>query len=852
MGHHLTFARRAIAALVALTAVCGPLVLPATPVSADTATTFHALTPARLQDTRSGPGYVTVDGLAAGGGALGPGQTIELAVRGRGGVPLHGTGSVALNLTATDATATTYVTAFPGGATRPTASTLNVGPGDTVANSTIVRLGPDGTISLYNHAGDVHLVVDVLAWVPTGAAFTGLTPARLLDTRAGDGVSTVDGEQLGAGPRPAGSSLVLPVAGRGGVPASGAGSVALNVTVTEPTASTYVTVHPSSTPRPNASNLNTTAGRTVASMVVVPLGVDGAVDLFQFAGSAHLIVDVLGWFPVSLVSGATSFTGVTPARLADTRTGPGIETVDGLVVGGGAVAGGSTLDIPVVARGGLPASGVGSIVLNVTVTEPTAGTYVTVFPTGATRPTASNVNAVAGRTVSNTVIVPIGADGSVSLFQFAGSAHLVVDVLGWFPPSIELPVGVTQLISAKPDGFSSQTNWATEGSLTSDGRLVVFGSWASDLVVGDLNGHQDVFLRDRVTGVTELVSVSGAETQGDGASFTGVVSGDGRFVAFYSAATNLVAGDTNGQADIFVRDRQAGTTTRVSVATGGAQALGGPANQPFISEDGRYVAFVSLATNLVAGDTNAVYDVFRHDRETGTTIRVSVSDAEAQMASSGAFVPTMTADGRFVTFTSASANLVVGDGNGDSDVFVRDVVAGTTSRVSVSSSGGDADGYGSFGHIAADGRYVAFLSDAGNLVAGDTNGVDDVFVRDLQTGTTERVSVSLDELQSFGATFVWEPKITPDGRFVVFSSDAADLVDDDVVGTRDGFVRDRSTGITFRVSIATDGSRGAGNGRVAAISDDGSVVVVKADANLTLTSTDTNAHEDVYVRVLTY
>ena len=814
----------------------------ATPAHAATATTFHALTPARLQDTRSGPPYTTVDALGAGGGPVGPAQTIELAVRGRGGVPAHGAGSVALNITATDATSATFVTVFPGGGARPNASTINVVPGRTVANSTIVRLGPDGTVSLYNHLGDVHLVIDVLAWVPVGPAFTGVDPARLLDTRTGAGTATVDGLFVGGGARSAGSTLDLAILGRGGVPAAGVGSVALNVTVTEPDAATFVTVHPAGTSRPTASNLNAAAGATAAAMAIVPVGSTGAVSLFQFAGNAHVVVDVLGWFPTS-----ASFTGVVPARLADTRSGAGISTVDGSVVGGGAVAAAGTLDVPVLGRGSVPSSGVGAVVLNVTITEPEVATYVTVHPAATSRPIASNLNAVPGDTVANTVIVPVGAGGSVSLFQFAGSAHLVVDVLGWFPPSIDLPPGVTSLVSATASGRSSTTGWAEGGEVSADGRFVAFDAEANDLVSGDSNGVIDAFVRDRVTGVTERVNVSSAGAQAiGGASFGPALSSDGRFVTFTSSATNLVAGDSNGMDDVFVRDRQTGVTERVSVATGGAQGSNGVANQARISDDGRYVVFSSSMTNLVPGDTNGQYDVFRRDRQTGTTVRVSVGQAGTQMLGAGAFQPSISADGRRVTFTSAASNLVDGDSNAVSDVFLRDLTAVTTTRMSVSPVGASGVGASWFGAISADGRTVAFLSAAANLVAGDTNGVEDVFVRDLVAGATTRVSVSSDGAQS-QSTFVWQPTVSADGRFVAFSSDGADLVDDDTNGATDAFVRDRVRSVTYRVSVTTDGAQVAGASGVGDMSGDGRVVTFLSE--VPVTNVDGNVVDDVWVRV---
>src|SRR5216117_509323 len=254
---------------------------------------------------------------------------------------------------------------------------------------------------------------------------------------------------------------------------------------------------------------------------------------------------------------------------------------------------------------------------------------------------------------------------------------------------------------------------------------------------------------------TERVSVaSGGTTEGNDTSLGSALSADGRFVAFDSAATDLVAGDTNGVSDVFVHDRQTGTTERVSVASDGAQGNGRSglvtfAFPPALSADGRFVAFVSFATNLVAGDTNGATDVFVHDRQTGTTERVSVASdgTESNAASLGS---ALSADGRFVAFQSDATNLVAGDTNGATDVFVHDRQTGMTERVSVASGGTEGNGFSAGLALSADGRFVAFHSTATNLVAGDTNGATDVFVHDRQTGTTERVSVDSDGTQGNG------------------------------------------------------------------------------------------------------
>src|SRR5438132_1318959 len=248
---------------------------------------------------------------------------------------------------------------------------------------------------------------------------------------------------------------------------------------------------------------------------------------------------------------------------------------------------------------------------------------------------------------------------------------------------------------------------------------------------------------------TERVSVTSGGTEGNGASLGSALSADGRFVAFDSAATDLVAGDTNGVSDVFVHDRQTGTTERVSVASGGAQGNGssgliGFAFPPALSADGRFIAFVSFATNLVASDTNGATDVFVHDRQTGTTARVSVAcggGTQGNRNSGGFFVfPALSVDGRLVAFQSDATNLVVRDTNGATDVFVHDRQTGTTERVSVASGGSQGDSFSAGPVLSADGRFVAFHDTATNLVARDTNGATDVFVHDRQTGPTERAT----------------------------------------------------------------------------------------------------------------
>jgi len=293
---------------------------------------------------------------------------------------------------------------------------------------------------------------------------------------------------------------------------------------------------------------------------------------------------------------------------------------------------------------------------------------------------------------------------------------------------------------------------------------------------------------------TRRLSLDSAKVQGDGDSQEPAISADGRYVAFSSYAANLVGGDTNGVQDVFVRDRTTKTTTRLSVSSVGAQS-DGESQEPAISADGRYVAFCSSAANLVGGDTNNSGDVFVRDRTTNTTTRLSVSSVGLQ-GDFGGCSPSISADGRYVAFESSATNLGAGravvsnsDTNNRPDVFVRDRTRNTTTRLSVSSAGLEGDDSSYNPAISADGRYVAFSSYATNLVGSDTNGTADVFVRDRTTNTTTRLSVSSAGLEgnvaSFGAA------ISADGRYVAFDSYATNLVGSDTNGTRDVFVRDR-------------------------------------------------------------
>jgi Tol biopolymer transport system component len=405
--------------------------------------------------------------------------------------------------------------------------------------------------------------------------------------------------------------------------------------------------------------------------------------------------------------------------------------------------------------------------------------------------------------------------------------------------SVRAAPGNTTRVSVASDGTQANGGSFTP-SISADGRYVAFASIAVNLVSGDTNGVQDIFVHDRQTGQTTRVSVASGGAQANGPSFDPSISADGRYVAFASLATNLVSGDTNNEQDIFVHDRQTGQTTRVSVATGGGQANGNSSN-PSISADGRYIAFDSNASNLVSGDTNNTGDIFVHDRQTGATTRVSIGPGGTQ-ANRGSLAPSISADGRYVAFHSSATNLVSGVTNGTTHIFVHDRQTGATTRVSVASDGTEGNSLSIRPSISADGRYVAFQSIATNL--GCTNGTQHIFVHDRQTGQTTCVSVASDGTE--GNSGSNNPSISANGRYVAFQSQANNLVSGDTGFITDIFIHDRQTGVTTRVSIAFDGTEANNVSSAPSISADGRYIAFESNAS-NLVNGDTNGNQDIFV-----
>jgi hypothetical protein len=389
----------------------------------------------------------------------------------------------------------------------------------------------------------------------------------------------------------------------------------------------------------------------------------------------------------------------------------------------------------------------------------------------------------------------------------------------------------TDLVDVNSAGQQATGGASRFPSVSDAAGIIAFDSRATNLVSDDSNGFSDVFVRYRDVPETIRASVSTSGVQANGDSDRPSIDQFAQFAAFESFASNLVPGDTNGVEDVFVRGLLANpnqTTQRVSVSSTGAQGNGSSAT-PVISANGRYVAFVSNATNLVSGDTNGVRDIFVHDLMTGKTKRVSVG-IHGQ-ANGPSQLPAISGDGRCIAFASSASNLVPGDTNNATDIFVRDTVAKTTTRVSVASDGTQANGNSSDPSINSCDD-VVFDSLASNLVSGDTNGVSDVFEKTPGLGTT-RLSMSPTGEQANGDSI--EPVISGNDQFVAYTSSASNLVPGDTNLDPDVFRVDTLTGETERWSLATNGAQaafGLGTGQPSITTAGGSIAFASDASNL--------------------
>jgi Tol biopolymer transport system component len=399
-------------------------------------------------------------------------------------------------------------------------------------------------------------------------------------------------------------------------------------------------------------------------------------------------------------------------------------------------------------------------------------------------------------------------------------------------------------LSVADDG--TQGNLISGGvAISANGCYVVFHSAATTLIRGDTNASTDVFVRDCTTGQVERRSVASDGAQGNGDSYRSAISDNGRFVAFQSYATNLISNDTNQSRDVFVHDRQWHTTTRISVSSTGAQAVT-DSGDPAISGDGRYIAFSSWAPNLVPQDTNGGPDVFVHDRQTSATWRVSVASGGTQ-GNGTSHDPAISADGRYVVFQSDASNLVTGDTNGLPDIFLHDLQTSATVLISMGMNGTQTNGDSYSPSISANGRYVGFTSDASNVVPHDHNDVLDAFVYDRETEETLVVSVAFDGSQTGGSSSF--PVVSDDGRYAAFVSIASDLVPGDNNGVADVFRYDRHLHETTLVSMASDGVLGNAGSYAPDISGDGRYISFESLAD-TLVPGDTNEVGDVFLHAM--
>jgi hypothetical protein len=416
--------------------------------------TYHALTPQRLLDTRNGTGSATASPLASG-------QTINLQVTGRGGVPVGGVSAVILNVTITGPSGSGYMIVFPFGAARPLASSLNFVRGQTVANLVEMAVGSGGKVSLFSSGASTQVIADVEGWVGDATnsftrdgLFNPVPPTRILDTRTGAGAPLA---RLGPG-----QTLSLPVAGIGAVPVSDVSAVVLNVTITNPTSPSWLTVYPGAASRPLASNLNFAAGHTVANRVVVGVDGSGNINIFNGAGSVDVIADVTGWFTTSSsLYGGSAFAGFTPTRIFDSRT-PG---------SGGRLAPGEDL---VFTLTGQPVS---ALVLNVTATRPTTAGHLSLWPmlgVGADFvPPTSDLNFARGQTVANMVVLGMVWGPAFNIYNGPGYVDVIVDEDGFYTQAVPAPPATTGLLAPRLEGIGPRTRSPVSAGATTPGAAPV-------------------------------------------------------------------------------------------------------------------------------------------------------------------------------------------------------------------------------------------------------------------------------------------------------------------------------------------------------------------------------------------
>ena len=397
-----------------------------------------------------------------------------------------------------------------------------------------------------------------------------------------------------------------------------------------------------------------------------------------------------------------------------------------------------------------------------------------------------------------------------------------------------------------------------------DGTRVAFSSWSTNLVDGDTNGTEDIFVKTLATGAIERISVTGDGTQADGGSRNPQWSPDGTRIGFLSKASNLVVG-ADGRPQLYVKTLGSGAVQLISsnAAGEGAEIMYSDAETAWYPDlSGTRIAFASSAPNLVPGDSNGMSDIFVKNLTTGSIDRISTTATGQQAIPGGAWSPAWSPAGDRIAFVSSASNLVDSDTNDVPDVFVKDLMTGAIKRVSVSAGAGQADGgsdnpvWFPSGNTTGGRGEIAFTSKASNLVDGDTNGVSDVFVKDLLTGDIERVSTTATGAQGTGASLLsysnpakmWSPSGFP-GQWITFISWAPNLVDGDTNGVSDIFVKNVTTGEIERINLSASGLQADGVSREPSWAPSGDRIVFGSFAS-NLVDGDTNGEYDIFVKTL--
>ena len=799
------------------------------------------------------------------------------------------------------------IVVYPSGNAAPASSLINFHHNN-IANASIISLSndPDQQFEIQaqllgdqpdnQHKADV--MVDVAGYfydpltLDSTTAASGLTyvplasPCRIVDTRGFDTALTEDNPtqsflawgskaELDA-QRDTGASKQHPACEP--VPGAIPSAMASNVTVAAKhyQAKGNIVTYPSGRVTPDSSLLNFDRNN-IANAAIVSLNPENdrhfnvQARLFGHAienqKKADVVIDVMGYFYQQ-----TQFSGLsdrpdmaysplpTPCRITDTRvsatpfeqTG---RTTQAFPAWSSPITKQSSACIP------QSITTAGAVVANMTVVAQPYHTRgnMTAYAYGATQISNSLVN-FNNNNIANASILSLNPDSNnqfvveARLFGHQANnqpkADVVIDAMGYFHPMKDTPTptsGSTQRISISNSGVEGSLGSIStaSASISANGQFIAFRSDADNLVAEDSNNQEDIFVHDRHNGETQRISIASDGTQANEASFSPSISANGRFVAFASDASNLVTGDSNDWADIFVHDRQSGDTRRVSVASDGSQG-DFYSLQPSISANGRFIAFLSQARNLVNGDSNGQSDIFVHDRDTGKTQRVSIA-SDGSQGDSYAESPTISADGQLVVFSAYSSNLVDSDSNDQSDIFIHDRHSSQTHLISVASNGTqNYDRSGSINSqptLSADGRFVAYVSESENLSKGGDK--KDIFIQNLQTDEIQLVSVASDGRRANLNSD--SPSISADGRFVAFTSYASNLVAGDSNGWVDVFIHDRENGVTRRISVASDGTQSNLNSAAPTISADGGFVAFHSLADNLVTG-DNNNSGDIFVR----